>query len=68
VINFAVDVLCLKLPAVTGSQRQSVMYAGRQHTLAVSRRTSAGVGDIATGQFITGVVWQLRKQCLALFT
>ena len=29
-------------------------YAGRRHTLAVSRRTSAGVGDIATGEFITG--------------
>jgi hypothetical protein len=43
------------LPAVVGSRRQSVMYAGRRCTSAVSRRTPAGVGDIATGQFITGI-------------
>jgi hypothetical protein len=61
VIYFAVDVLYLKLPAVTGSQQQSVTYAGRQCTLVVSRRTSVGVGDIATGQFITATVWILLR-------
>jgi hypothetical protein len=49
------------LPVVIGSQRQLVTYASRQRTLAVIQRTPAGVGDIATRQFITGVKCFLRS-------